>query len=96
MKKVGVQPLHCLLKKREVWSSLKTKSIKRVGIEVEIGNKVTIPKSHVELESQKDEESRKWKLDRPTMGTSDVWNCSAKADKLFKQKGIAASLGRVK
>lgn len=59
MKKPGVQPLHCLLKKREVWSSLKTKSIKKVGIEGEIGNEVTIPKAHVELEPKEDEESRK-------------------------------------
>ena len=59
MKKLGVQPLHCLLKKREVWSSLKTKSIKKVGIEGEIGNEVTIPKAHVELEPKENEESRK-------------------------------------
>ncbi len=57
MEELGVEPLHCLLDKREVWSSLKTESVKKVGIEVEICNKVTIPKTHVELESQKDEES---------------------------------------
>ncbi len=93
MKKLGVQSLHCLVKKREVWSSVKTKSIKRVGIEGEIGNKVTIPKSHVELESQKDKESRKGELNRPTMGMSDVRNSIAKADKLIEEKVIAASLG---
>jgi len=93
MKKLGVQPLHCLLKKREVWSSLKTKSIKKVGIEGEIRNEVTIPNAHVELESQKDEESRKWELHRTTMSSPDVRNGIAKADKLIKQKVIAASLG---
>ncbi len=95
MKKLGVQPLHCLLKKREVWSSVKTKSIKRIGIEVEIGNKVTIPKAHVELESQQDKESRKWELDRSTMKPPDIRNRIAKADKLIKEKVIPASLGRI-
>jgi len=95
VEELGVEPPHCLLDKREVWSSLKTESVKKVGIEVEICNKVTIPKSHVELESQKDKESGEWKLHRPTMRASDVRNSIAKADKFIEQKVIAASLGRI-
>jgi hypothetical protein len=63
-------------------SSLKVESIKEVGIEVDICDKVTIAESKVELE-------------RSTMSGPGVRDCIAKADKFVEQKVITASLGRI-
>jgi len=76
-------------------SSLKVESIKEVGIEVDICNKVTIAEPGVELESEKDKEDGERELDRTTMSGPGVRDCIAKADKFVEQKVITASLGRI-
>ena len=72
MEELGVQALQCLLEDGIGRSSFKTKSLKKVGIDGEIGNKVTIPKSHIELESQEDKESWEWEVRRSSKGGSPV------------------------
>ena len=57
MNELCVEPLHCLLDEGEVRSSVKTKSLKEVGIEVDEGHEVSITKTGVKLESEEDKES---------------------------------------
>ena len=76
-------------------SSREIQFLKERGIEGDISNKVTIAESSVKLESEKDKESRERELYRTTTRTPDVRNRIAKADKLFKQEVIPASLGRI-
>jgi len=76
-------------------SSLEVESIKEVGIEFDICDKVTIAEPGVELESEKDKEDGERKLDRSTTSKPGVPDGIAKGHKLFKQEVIAASLGRI-
>lgn len=66
MDESSVNPLHCLLEKREVWSSVKAESVKEVGVEVDICDKVAISKARVELESREDKEGGEGELHRST------------------------------
>ena len=95
MNELCVEPLHCLLDEGEVRSSVKTKSLKEVGVEVDEGHEVSVTKTGVKLESEKDKESGEWELDRSTMSGPGVRDGIAKADKLVEQKVITASLGRI-
>ena len=83
------------VEKRTVRSSVKTESFKEKGIEVDLGNRVTIAKIRVKLESKKDKESREWDLDRATTTRSDVRNSIVKAHKYVKREAIAASFGHI-
>lgn len=95
MKKLGVQPLQCLMEQGVAGRSGEPEVLKELGVEVDPGNKVAISQTRVELECQKNKESGKRKLDRATIAGSGVWNGIAKADKLIKEKVIPASLGRI-
>ena len=95
MKKLGVQPLQCLMEQGVAGSSGESEVLKELGVEVDPGNKVTISQTRVELESQKNKECGKRKLDGATIAGLGVWNGIAKADKLIKEKVILASLGRI-
>jgi len=53
-------------------SSLEVESIKEVGIEFEICDKVAVAESRVELESEKNKEDWERQLDRSTMSGPGV------------------------
>ena len=95
MNELCVEPLHCLLDEGEVRSSVKTKSLKEVGVEVDEGHEVSVTKTGVKLESEKDKESGEWKFDGLTVSGPGVGDGIAKADKFVEQKVITASLGRI-
>jgi len=76
-------------------SSLEVESIKEVGIEVDICDKITIAEIGVELESERDKEDGERELDRSTASGPGVRDGIAKADKFVEQKVITASLGRI-
>lgn len=71
-------------------SVVDTKSFKEVGIEVDMSYKVAISESRIELESEKNRECGKGKLNRTAASRPDVRDSSAKAHKLFEQEMIAS------
>ena len=93
MKMMSVGSCQGGLEKGMTGSSLEVESIKEVGIEVHICDKVTIAEPGVELESEKDKEDWERELDRST--TPGVRDGTAKADKFVEQKVITASLGHI-
>ena len=95
MKMMSVDSFQGGVEKGMTGSSLEVESIKEVGIEVDICDKVTIAEPEVELESEKDKEDGERELDRTTMSGPGVWDGIAKADKFVEQKVITASLGRI-
>ena len=95
VKESSVDPPQGLVERGVAWSPVKTECVKERGIEVDICNKVTVPKSRVELESEKDKESGKWKLDWSATSGFDVRHRIAKSHKLFEEEVIPASFGRV-
>ena len=95
MNELCVEPLHCLLDEEEVRSSVKTKSLKEEGVEVDIGYEVTIAESGVELESEKNKEDWERELDMSVMSGPGVRDGIAKADKFVEQKVVTASLSRI-
>jgi hypothetical protein len=95
MEKVCVYPCHCLLEQGEMGSPVDSQTVQQKRIEVDRSNKVTIAKTRVELESEEDKECGEGELHLTTMMIPDIGNRIAKADKLFKEKVIAASLGYI-
>ena len=95
MKMMSVDSSQGGVEKGMTGSSLEVESIKEVGIEVDICDKVTIAEPDVELESEKDKEGGERELDRTTMSGPRVRDGIAKADKFVEQEVITASLGRI-
>ena len=95
VKEPGVDTHQCLLKEGVAGSPVESEPPEERGVEVDLGNEVTVAEARVELETEEDKENRERELDRPSTSGSDVRDCIAKDDKLVEQEVIAASLGRI-
>jgi len=86
MEEVRVQSFQCLVKDRVGGSSRETKFLKEKRVRSEACYKSPIPKSGVELESEKNKENGKRKVRRSSKGGSPVRYHIAELDKFIKQE----------
>lgn len=84
MDKSCVQSLQGFVERRIARGLSQSKLMQQRWVEVQVGNKVTVATTRVELECEKDKESAKRKLDRSTKLGGLVRDGSAKAHKFIK------------
>ena len=86
MKMMSVNSFQGGVEKGMTGSSFEAESIKEVGIEVDICDKVTIAELGIELEFEKNKESGKGELDRSTMSGLGVGDGIAKVTGSLSRK----------